>query len=51
MDLKCKKSAEIGFLITAYFIGYVIGGLFCTFPDKYGRKKSLIFGLCLSCIA
>ena len=38
-------------MITAYYIGFAIGGLFYTFPDVYGRKKSLIFGLTLGVIS
>jgi len=38
-------------LITAYYIGFAVGGLGFTFPDTYGRKKSLIFGLVLSIIS
>jgi len=51
MDLKCMTKAEIGFMIAAYFIGFVLGGLFFAFPDKYGRKKTLILGLCLAIIS
>jgi len=51
MDLKCMTTAAIGFMVTAYYIGFAIGGLFFGFPDKYGRKKSLILGLAISCIA
>lgn len=51
MDLMCLSAAKIGFLITAYYIGFAIGGLCFTFPDTYGRKKSLIFGLILATIS
>ena len=51
MDLLCTSTASIGFLVTAFYIGFVIGGLFSTMPDKYGRKWSLMFGLMLSCIS
>lgn len=51
MDLLCMTAAQIGFMITAYYIGFAIGGLFYTFPDVYGRKKSLIFGLTIGCIS
>ena len=42
---------QIGRIITAYYIGFAIGGLFFAFPDRYGRKKSLIFGLVLATIS
>ena len=51
MDLMCQTPAAIGFIISAYYIGFAIGGLFFAFPDKYGRKKSLIFGQVLNCIS
>ena len=51
MDLLCMSSARIGFLITAYYIGFAVGGFFCTWPDKYGRKFSVMFGLVLAAIS
>lgn len=51
MDLMCMSVAKIGFMITAYYIGFALGGLCFTFPDTYGRKKSLIFGLVLATIS
>ena len=45
MDLLCMPATTIGFMITAYYIGFAFGGLFFAFPDKYGRKLSIIFGL------
>lgn len=51
MDFMCSSAAKIGFLITAYYIGFAVGGLSFTFPDTYGRKNSLIFGLVLSIIS
>ena len=51
MDLMCISPATIGFMITAYYIGFAIGGLFFTFPDRYGRKKSLIMGLAMSSVS
>ena len=33
MDLKCMPAARIGLMITAYFIGFAINGLFFTIPD------------------
>jgi len=51
MDLKCLTTASISLLITAYYVGFSVGGLLFGFPDKYGRKKSLIMGLGMSCVA
>ena len=51
MDLLCMTPATISFMITAYYIGFAIGGLFFAWPDKFGRKKSLMFGLFLACIS
>ena len=51
MDLVCMTPAAIGMMVTAYFIGFAFGGLFFAFPDKYGRKKSLMIGLLLACIS
>ena len=51
MDLVCMTPASIGMMITAYYIGFAMGGLFFAFPDKYGRKKSLIMGLIISTIS
>jgi MFS transporter, SP family, xylose:H+ symportor len=48
MDLMCTPAATIGLIITAYYIGYIIGGLFSGLPDKYGRKISLAFSLAIS---
>ena len=45
MDLVCTPATTIGLMITAYYIGFAIGGLFFAMPDKYGRKPSVIFGL------
>ena len=51
MDLLCVTSASIGLMITAYYIGFVVGGFFCTFPDTYGRKKSCMLGLFMASTA
>ena len=48
MDLLCESPATIGFLISAYYIGYTVGGVFWAFPDRYGRKFSNIFGLAMA---
>ena len=51
MDLVCMKSSTIGMMITAYYIGFALGGLFFAFPDKYGRKWSCMMGLLISCVS
>ena len=49
--LKCMTTQEIGFMVTAYFIGFAANGLFSTMPDKYGRKKSTFMAMIASCAA
>ena len=51
MDLLCESPATIGFLISAYYIGYTVGGVFWAFPDRYGRKFSTIFGLVMATVS
>ena len=51
MDLVCMKPSTIGMMITAYYIGFAMGGLFFAFPDKYGRKWSCMMGLLISCVS
>ena len=51
MDLKCMPAAKIALMITAYFVGFAINGLFFTIPDQIGRKKSLLVVMLISCIA
>ena len=51
MDLKCMPAARIGLMITAYFIGFAINGLFFTVPDRIGRKKSIMIVMITSCLA
>ena len=51
MDLMCMSAGTIGLMITAYYIGFAIGGLCFTLPDNYGRKKSVIFGLFLATVS
>lgn len=51
MDLMCVSVAKIGIMISAYYVGFAIGGVFFTWPDKYGRKFSCIFGLALSAVS
>ena len=50
MDLMCMSATDIGFMVTAYYVGFAIGGLMYAVPDKYGRKISIIFGLGLACV-
>ena len=47
----CTSAASIGFIVSGYYIGFAVGGVFCTLPDKYGRKNAVIFGLILSAIS
>ena len=47
----CMSAASIGVMITAYYIGFAVGGVFFTVPDNYGRRKALIFGMVLSCVS
>ena len=51
MDLLCTSAASIGFIVSGYYIGFAIGGIFCSLPDKYGRKNACIFGLILSALS
>ena len=51
MDLVCVPASKIGMMISAYFIGFIVGGLFYALPDKYGRRKAMIFGTVLACLA
>ena len=51
MDLVCTPPATIGLVITAYYIGFAVGGLFFSFPEKYGRKRSVIFGMVISLVS
>lgn len=38
-------------MITAYFVGFAINGLFSTVPDKLGRKRTTFLVMIMSCIA
>lgn len=51
MDLKCMANADIGIMISAYFVGSAATGLFFTVPDQIGRKKSMFITMVLSCVA
>jgi MFS transporter, OCT family, solute carrier family 22 (organic cation transporter), member 4/5 len=48
MDLMCTPAATVGLLISAYYIGYIIGGAFFHFPDRYGRKFSLALSFAIA---
>jgi MFS family permease len=50
MDLMCTPAATVGLIISTYFMSYIIGGIFCAFPDKYGRKFSLAFSFSIAII-
>ena len=51
MGLYCKTPLEIGYIVSVYYIGYLVGTSFWFVPDKYGRKKTVIFSLSLELIA
>jgi len=51
MGLHCKTPAQIAYLVSVYFIGYVVGTCFYFLPDKIGRKKSIIGSLSLNLIS
>ena len=38
-------------IITAYFAGFAINGLFFTIPDRIGRKMSVFYAMVASCLA
>ena len=48
MGLSCKTPIQIGYMATAYFIGYGFGGYAHAYPDSLGRRKSTIGGLVLA---
>ena len=51
MDLVCASAATtVGLMVTVYFVGFAIGGLLYTLPDKLGRKKALLVGGLLSAL-
>jgi MFS family permease len=46
MDLTCTNPVLIGFMMSVYFIGTGISlPLFSWFPDKFGRRLTVIFFL------
>ena len=51
MDLMCKTSQAIGFMVVAYSIGYGAGVVFYTLPDCLGRKKAMIFASFLTIVS
>ena len=51
LDLHCESKTKVGFIGSCYFIGFLIGALF--FPrlsDTFGRKRFVIFGICVHAI-
>lgn len=48
MDLTCMPQAKIGMMITLYFVGILVSLPSSTLPDKYGRKKSVLYSGLLS---
>ena len=51
MDLLCTAAPTIGLMLSVYFIGFALGGLAYSLPDRFGRKRCIFFGLSLSCFA
>ena len=51
MDLLCMPVVKIGLMITAYYIGFAVGGLMYNWPEKYGRKNSVLIGMAISIVA
>jgi len=37
-------------MVTIYFIGFMVGGLLYTLPDKLGRKRALLVGCLISAL-
>ena len=50
MDLLCVSPAIIGLMITAYYAGFVLGGVFYRAPEVLGRKKSVMISMGCSLI-
>ena len=51
MDLMCVPETTVSMMVTWYFIGTLLGGLFAAIPDRVGRKKSVYAGLLLSTLS
>ena len=51
MDLLCMPVVRIGLMITAYYIGFAVGGLMYNWPEKYGRKNSVLIGMAISIVS
>ena len=51
MNLLCMPVVKIGLMITAYYIGFAVGGLMYNWPEKYGRKNSVLIGMAISIVA
>mmetsp|Transcript_2742 Transcript_2742/g.4689 ORF Transcript_2742/g.4689 Transcript_2742/m.4689 type:complete len:286 (+) Transcript_2742:262-1119(+) len=45
LDLQCESTTNINKILSFYFIGYGLGFIFFFFPNRFGRKKSMIFAL------
>ena len=50
MDLLCRSPASIGIMITAYYAGFVLGGIFYRAPELLGRKKSVMISMGFSLV-
>jgi len=51
MDMVCFSEQAISSMLTLFFVGFAIGGLVMyPLPDKYGRRKSMLFDYALNLI-
>ena len=51
MDLMCVPAAEISLIVTAYYVCFALGGVFCMAPEQIGRKKSVMISAAVSLVA
>ena len=51
MDLVCKSSQTIGFMVIAYSIGVGVGVVCSNLPDALGRKKAMIISSFLTIVS
>ena len=47
-DMKCMSPHIIGIMVTLYFLGYALNGVFSILPDQIGRKKTTLYVMILS---
>mmetsp|Transcript_1707 Transcript_1707/g.2367 ORF Transcript_1707/g.2367 Transcript_1707/m.2367 type:complete len:209 (+) Transcript_1707:277-903(+) len=50
-DIKCMGPQLIGFMVTMYFAGYALNGVFSIMPDQIGRKKTTLYLMIINCLA